>query len=215
MVALPARAQGPNIVTNPGFETGDFTGWTTTAAASGSDLGVSGFSHSGNYAAYLGATQGLDDSISQTLPTIAGDSYSISFWLINAGGEGNEFHASFGGDTLLELQEAPTFGYQQYTFTDTAIGTATPLTFAGRTPPGFFHLDDISVNDLGSAPVPEASTTVSLGLLLALGLGGVMVAAAQSLTYPCRVAACRALLKSGAASGDPTFFLSLPRPSRE
>jgi hypothetical protein len=28
----------------------------------------------------------------------------------------------------------------------------------------------------GSSPVPEASTTVSLGLLLALGLGAVLVA---------------------------------------
>ena len=32
------------------------------------------------------------------------------------------------------------------------------------------------------APVPEASTTVSLGLLLALGLGGLMIAARRKTT---------------------------------
>ena len=35
----------------------------------------------------------------------------------------------------------------------------------------------VSYRDTGNAPVPEASTTVSFGLLLALGMGGVIVAA--------------------------------------
>ena len=38
-----------------------------------------------------------------------------------------------------------------------------------------FALDDLSLK--GQAPVPEASTTVSFGLLLALGMGGMVVAA--------------------------------------
>ena len=36
---------------------------------------------------------------------------------------------------------------------------------------------NITLNILTAAPVPEASTTVSLGLLLALGMGGMVVAA--------------------------------------
>jgi len=35
---------------------------------------------------------------------------------------------------------------------------------------------------LSSAPVPEASTTVSFGLLLALGLGGLVIAARRKKT---------------------------------
>ncbi len=168
----PASAQ--NLVTNPGFETGDFTGWTTTPAASGSDFHVFTLAHTGFYAAGFGAAGGIDDSISQTLPTIAGEQYAISFFLDANAGVGNEFHAAFGSDTLLEINNTSnhTFPYTQYSFTDVATGPSTVLTFAKRTPLGFFYLDDISVTDAGPAAVPEASSMVSLGLFLTLGLSG-------------------------------------------
>ena len=168
--ALPAHAQGPNLVTNPDFETGDFTGWTTTPAASGSKLEVNALPHSGQYAALFGANGGADDSISQALPTIHGAFCSISFWLENDGSQAsNDFQASFGGVTLRELQDTPIFTYQQFTFMARATGFATPLTFAGRNNAGFYALDDISVTENVPEAVPEASTTVSLGLLLTLG----------------------------------------------
>ena len=176
--ALPAHAQDPGLVTNPDFETGDFTGWTTTPAASGSRFQVNALPHSGQYAALFGANGGLDDSISQMLPTIPGVFYSISFWLENDGSQtDNEFQASFGSDTLRELQGEPIFTYQQFSYIERATGPTTSLTFAGRQNQGYFALDDISVNEIVPEAVPEASTTVSLGLLLALGLGGVMIAA--------------------------------------
>jgi hypothetical protein len=79
---------GPNLIVNGGFETGDFTGWTTTPAASGSFFGVVNngvpFLHSGNYAAmFHGETEDSFDSISQTLATVPGLTYTVDFWLSN------------------------------------------------------------------------------------------------------------------------------------
>ena len=45
--------------------------------------------------------------------------------------------------------------------------------------------EDFSVT-VAPSPVPEASTTVSLGLLLTLGLGGVVVSARRRKTAPAR-----------------------------
>ena len=42
--------------------------------------------------------------------------------------------------------------------------------------PGFVAGFNVSYKLISDAPVPEASTTVSFGLLLALGMGGVVVA---------------------------------------
>ena len=56
--------------------------------------------------------------------------------------------------------------------------TSGALTFAeNHNSPAGDYLDNVSLVQTSPAAVPEASTTVSLGLLLALGLGGLAVAA--------------------------------------
>jgi hypothetical protein len=47
---------GPNLISNPGFETSDFTGWTTTIVVPGLSLivGGPGFAHSGLSEAIFG-----------------------------------------------------------------------------------------------------------------------------------------------------------------
>jgi hypothetical protein len=77
---------GPNLIVNGGFEAGDFTGWTTTPAASGSNFGVEyrNFRHSGDYSAsFHGQTEDSFDSISQALVTVPGLTYTVDFWLMN------------------------------------------------------------------------------------------------------------------------------------
>ena len=77
-----------NLVTNCGFETGDFTGWTiggNTTNPGGNYYGVDGFdAQSGNYGAYMSQDllgTGPTVNLSQTLSTVAGQQYQISFWL--------------------------------------------------------------------------------------------------------------------------------------
>ena len=92
-----------NLVTNCGFETGDFTGWTTTPAAIGSDFGVDPVNpNSGSFEAFFEATvPPFLDTISQSISTIAGQTYDISFFLENEGPPQNQFIAMFGSTTLL------------------------------------------------------------------------------------------------------------------
>jgi hypothetical protein len=74
--STPTPAPGSGI-TNGGFETGTFSGWTTGGAASS----ISTTAHSGSYAAMLGSTSPTngDSSAAQTFTVPSGYS-SLSFW---------------------------------------------------------------------------------------------------------------------------------------
>jgi len=150
-----------NLVTNCGFETGDFTGWTTTPAAEGSNFGVDDVSpHSGTFDAFFGGTvPPFTDTISQSIPTISRDTYNIIFWLQNEGDPPNEFIAMFGNTTLLSLTDSLVFPYTAFVGTVVADSSSESVSFSAYQVPSFFDLDDISVQ-LVAAPEPT-----SLGLL--------------------------------------------------
>src|SRR4029077_11878699 len=83
--AVSAHAQ--NLVANPGFETGNFTGWTLSG-----DTGFCGVTnqnpHSGRFCAVL-ATQHRPPPdygfLDQTITTVVGQLYHVDFWLANIG----------------------------------------------------------------------------------------------------------------------------------
>ena len=62
------------------------------------------------YAAAIGS-MGADGTLSQTIATTAGQTYTLSFWLQNEGSTGNDFKAIWNGQTLLSLTNAGQFGY--------------------------------------------------------------------------------------------------------
>jgi len=133
-------------VPNGGFETGDFSLWTTFG--SNPDQGVSpSYAHSGNYGAYFG-TVGAIGGIYQYLTTEPGQTYVLSFWLENFGGPTNEFAAYCNGYVLDLINVAP-FGWTQYQYTITAYSDITLIEFYGRNDPSFFGLDDVTLT-----PVP-------------------------------------------------------------
>ena len=138
-----------NLVQNGGFETGDLTDWTLSSANSGSLFEVSNSPiapYDGDYAAEFGATGYSPDSISQTLATVPGETYVLSYWLShNDSNTENDFQVSWGGTLVQDLSNASAFGWANYTFTVTATSTATVLLFSGYEVPEWFALDDVSV----------------------------------------------------------------------
>lgn len=160
---------GPNIVTNGGFE--------NTSAIAGSGWTASGFigenfdyyidtvpadAHSGTHS-FAGGGIGVPGFLSQTLATIPGANYSLSFWLANFGGfTPNEFTVSVGGVQLLDRVDILQAPYSMVTLAFRATSAATSLQFGFRNDASYLNLDDVSVM------VPEPATLLLLGVGLAL-----------------------------------------------
>jgi hypothetical protein len=161
-----------NLVVNPGFETGNFTGWTQSG-----NTGFAGVSapaaHTGSFGAFFGPIGSLG-FLSQNLVTDPGASYDLTFWLLNQGGTPNQFQASWNGSVIAGsvMNNAAAFGYTQFTFPGLlATGSSTALQFGFRQDPAFWFFDDVSVTPSTPASVPEPFSTLWLGLTLAGMLG--------------------------------------------
>jgi hypothetical protein len=139
-----------NKVSNGGFETGDFIGWTLTGdnAYTYVDKGPVFPPHSGNYEAVLGEDNSLG-YLSQTLATTPGTSYVLSCWLDNSYADpGNIFSISWNGITLLNETNPVATSWTNYQFVVTATGASTVLQFSYM---------DIGANYLGLDDVRCAS----------------------------------------------------------
>ena len=185
LAAGPARA---NLVTNGGFETGDFTGWTLTGSGGGVAIDNTE-PHSGTYdAAFALANGGTTATLSQSIATAAGQSYSLSFWLFDqANPYGTDtMTVTFGGFTdavLWSGLSTNSYANVQLTVPGSDItGSSTSLGFQASIDPnpsgvpgsggvgGPFNLDDIVLTaNSAAAPEPPAAWLLAVGVA-ALGL---------------------------------------------
>jgi len=163
-VAYPAKA---NLITNPGFETGT-TGWMFTTPAS---LGVGAGAHSGGAFGNMPFAGAIIPVIAQSVATTAGATYTISFFVASAVSAQSNLRVSFGGTVFNHLFAFGNNGYTQLSFTATASGANTNLSFSVTSGVASFRLDDVSVEPAGVG-VPDGGTTVTLLGCALLGLAG-------------------------------------------
>lgn len=182
LLCISAVSSQANLVTNPGFETGNFSGWTLIDSSGLSNVGGDpAFAHSGTYHANLGTAPvppGPSNigSLSQNIATTPGSFYDVSFWLANDITAGlsptNSFRVLWNGATIFTL--TPNSGPFQYTnfsfFNLQATNPGTALEFVFQHDNDFFRLDDVSVNPSG---VPETGSTI-LMVLPVFGLFGLL-----------------------------------------
>ena len=158
-LAISGPARAVNILTNGGFETGDFTGWTLSGNT-GFFTGVACLgAPEGNCDAFFGPIGSLG-TLSQTFATQAGRTYVVSFDFASDGGTPSAFSASFGGVPLISLADLAASPYHLLSFLVLASGPTTTLTFNFRDDPGFLRLDAVSVS------VPEPATLALLGIAM-------------------------------------------------
>jgi hypothetical protein len=173
LIGAWATSYAGELVLNGGFEdvTGlqSAVGWTFTPAAEGSDFFYGGLPHSGDYAAVFGGVdRGYYDTISQVISTVAGSSYTFSFWLI-AGSDGFDDGqiAYWDGNPVLNLTNFDQ-NYTFYSFDEVASSANTTIAFAGFNGPSWNYVDDVSVQGAGGT-IPEPATLALIAPAL-LGL---------------------------------------------
>jgi hypothetical protein len=175
-----------NLVSNCGFETGDFTSWTlsgndVTAGLQGNLYGVEAgadpivgtLPNSGNDQAYFSDLVSNATTLAQTISTVAADTYTISFELAQQlegpGTVNNSVAVSFGGSALTTLTNVGVEGYTLYSYTATATAATSVLSLKLGDDIGEFLLDDVTVTQNAPA-VPNPAN--ALLLLSGLGFGG-------------------------------------------
>jgi hypothetical protein len=168
------------LMENGGFETGDFSDWTLTgntnidgdiynevvkAGVLNNGSGAE-FVHSGTYGAFLGDTNLA--TLAQTLPTLPGQQYVLSFWLANPeAGASQQFLVDWntnGGspNQIYYITSPPVLAWTNLSFTLTATGTNTTLVFGAENPPDGFGLDDISVHLLAAPGFASEPTNLTV-----------------------------------------------------
>jgi hypothetical protein len=168
LLAAEGRARA-DLIVNGGFESGDFTGWTT-GAISYPEYIVTSPVHSGQYAAQIAGYSYGPDTLSQTITTTTvGQHYDLSFWrYVGGGGPTELLNVYWDGQQVYSELNPGARPYEQISVDVVGTGSDTVL-FQCANDPDFTYLDDISLN-------PSVTAAPEPGSLTLLGIAGICLA---------------------------------------
>ena len=163
---LTPAANAAGIV-NGSFETGDFTGWVPNEVSYPVYI-VTSPVQDGAYAAQIAGYASGPDTLSQTVATTLGQTYTLSFWYWQDGGLPNGFDASWNGTSVfsqVDIAGGTNVAYEHVAVS--VVGTGSDLLrFTAYNDPAFTYVDNVSLS------VPEPA---SWAMMLA-GFGGMGMA---------------------------------------
>ena len=152
--------RGPTVLVNGNFETGDLTGWTTTGSHINVEQDEIG-GEFGQYTARLAPTNSLE-SLSQTMSTLPGQHYTVSFTVLPDVDANSEFlSVTWNGQTLLATSDLTSGGiHYSFDVDGSALGTSSTLTFSYGTDGTGILLDAIAVSPASGPPTETADGTI-------------------------------------------------------
>jgi hypothetical protein len=195
VVGLTASAHATNIVADPGFESAgggniyyagqsiDGGSWNVTAGSVYIDTGDPYVFAGSNALNLTGANPYVADSVSETLTTIVGKIYDVSFW--GDADSANTFSLLENGTAVTGIPSSivdngfpnPTSNsslFVDYLGIFTASSTTTVLKFTDTAdPPIGSALGSVMIDNVSVQPTPEPSS-IALMLTGLLGLGFVL-----------------------------------------
>ncbi len=148
VAVMPWASAATNAITNPGFETGNLSGWSCDP----SDRVVTGHAHSGTYA-LAGAAGGDTAQCTQTLTLVANTAYTLS-----ASVQGAFVFLGVSGGVSAQTWTTTT-SYQTLSLNlTTAAATSVTVFVHGWYGQGTYYADDVTLNGPTGGPSPTGSS---------------------------------------------------------
>ncbi|MGX1478825.1 UNVERIFIED_CONTAM: hypothetical protein RKD50_007633 [Streptomyces canus] len=160
-VALPGTAQAANVLTNPGFESGNLSPWTCTG-----NLGsvVSSPVHGGTKS-LQGAVSSSDNAqCSQTVAVQPNTTYSLSGWV-----RGSYVYLGVNGGSSTWTSSPSAYSQLTTSFTTGASQTSATVYVHGWYAQGTYYADDISLDGPGGGGGSDAQAPSAPGSLRSTG----------------------------------------------
>jgi chitinase len=154
VLAVPAGAAATNLLTNPGFESGNLSGWSCDA---GTASVVTSPVHSGSDALAGMPNNSVDAQCTQTVSVQANTSYTLSGFV-----EGSYVYLGITGGSSTWTASATSWQQLSTTFTTSASQTSVQVFVHGWYAQPTYYADDLALTGPagpGGSPSPSVSPT--------------------------------------------------------